>query len=165
MSSRSYYSLHEVAEIMGISYDSARRRISRGMYPAITYNGRAVGVLKRVFWEICWRQENDRQIDVNRMPQAYKAERVKYIGGELSELKRCPFCGGYAELRECRDGYVGTGWRVRCIRGCAATFPVMVNAPQIGGDGKIDESTRYDSKQAAAVAISKWNRRVSPNDL
>lgn len=78
------------------------------------------------------------------------------------KLRRCPFCGGAAELRECRV-YRATGWRVKCTRCKVKTEGVYINLPATkpGVSGPfLDESTRYTSDQAAKIAVDTWNRRV-----
>lgn len=50
------------------------------------------------------------------------------------ELDNCPFCGGKADMEECKPGFF-----IRCSRGC------------------VEQSKLYRSKRTAAAA---WNRRV-----
>lgn len=75
-------------------------------------------------------------------------------------LKKCPFCGGYAEIKK---GHVmlDEARRVRCIGCSATTTPILVNHPKMGADGKLDESTRYTPEQAEAKAAELWNARVT----
>lgn len=154
-----YYSLREVSDILGISYDAVRMRIKRGTCPARFYHDRLAGIPKVDFWAVCAQQERDGLIWLKGMPQAYKDERRKYLEDRSVELKVCPFCGGAAELRETR-AYATKGWRVVCSKGCAATLPTWIDVPIVTGNG-INEATRYTSTQAAAVAVANWNRRTT----
>ena len=81
----------------------------------------------------------------------------------MFELKPCPFCGAAAELKEVRT-YGTTGWRVKCTAGCAASIPVWIDLPAVGGDGQLVPSTYHTSDQAAKLAIDTWNRREGGPD-
>ena len=80
MSSAEYYSTREVATLLGISWDAAKMRIKRGSYPAVMYSGRLVGTTKRAFWALSAKQEAVGLIRPQNMPQAYRDERVKFLG-------------------------------------------------------------------------------------
>ena len=80
----------------------------------------------------------------------------------MYRLRACPFCGGPAELVECRV-YRATGWRVKCVKCKVSTEGVYINLPKTkpGACGPfLDESTRYTSDQAAQIAVNTWNRRT-----
>ena len=51
------------------------------------------------------------------------------------------------------------GWRIQCARCGLATAIITIDSPQVGAQGKIDETTRYTSAQAAEIAIARWNYR------
>lgn len=75
-----------------------------------------------------------------------------------TELKPCPFCGGYSEIvrkQICLDH----GYRVDCTQCGAKGTVVLVNHPKFTYYG-LDESTRYTEEQAKRKAIEAWNRRA-----
>lgn len=78
--SASYYSITDVAVLLGISWNAARMRIQRGTYPKFTCNGRTVGVPKKAFWALSAKQEAVGLIRPKNMPQAYMDEREKFLG-------------------------------------------------------------------------------------
>jgi len=74
------------------------------------------------------------------------------------KVESCPHCGSKAELIKCRV-YCADAWRVACTA-CGITTPrIMINHPFVTGKG-LDESTRYSSEQAAAIAVAKWNSKA-----
>ena len=75
-----YYTITDVAVLLGISWDAARMRIKRGTYPSVTCNGRTVGVPKAAFWSLCIKQAQVGLIRPKNMPQEYRSERVKFLG-------------------------------------------------------------------------------------
>ena len=75
------------------------------------------------------------------------------------ELKRCPFCGGEAELKEGKV-YIDRCIRARCKNGCVSSKPILIDHPRVTTDG-LDESTRYTEEQAKQEAAKMWNRRVN----
>lgn len=75
------------------------------------------------------------------------------------ELKKCPFCGGEAEIVKTHV-YLDEARRVVCS-GCQATTQrILINHPRMCGDG-LDESTRYTPEQAERIAAKLWNARVT----
>ena len=80
MYSADYYSIREVADLLGIDYHTARMRIRRGAYPAILINGKMAGVRKSTFWARSARQEAVGLIRPKNMPQVYRDERQKFLG-------------------------------------------------------------------------------------
>lgn len=59
------------------------------------------------------------------------------------ELKKCPFCGGEAEVQEFPDTFDSCGWSTTVIcKNCGAEV--------MGDEDK---------------AIERWNRRATPNEL
>lgn len=80
MNSAEYYSIREVADLLGLPYDAARMRIRRGTYPAFMFNGRLIGTTKKAFWALCAKQEAIGLIRPKNMPQAYRDEREKFLG-------------------------------------------------------------------------------------
>jgi len=63
----------------------------------------------------------------------------------MAELKPCPFCGGYAELRRYTHGSK-TSYTVRCRNKCVVTCGTVV-------DGKWKPTSM-------TKALEKWNRRA-----
>ncbi len=79
-----------------------------------------------------------------------------------TKLKRCPFCGGEAEIVNCHVN-MDDAVRVRCRECRIITPPVLVDHPaytKMSGR-ELDESTRYTREQAAEIAAGQWNRRCS----
>ena len=74
-------------------------------------------------------------------------------------LKKCPCCGGKAEIRKTHV-YLDEARRVGCSVCHLTTAPILVNHPKMGGDGKLDESTRYTADQAERKAAELWNARA-----
>ena len=62
----------------------------------------------------------------------------------MTELKKCPFCGGIARV------YCDDGVRVMCIR-CGCRTPVRKDAPEEWIKGL---------PLAVDVVIAEWNRRA-----
>lgn len=69
-------------------------------------------------------------------------------GARMEELKRCPFCGGEAELLIVpgyfKQGLSSSGWIVKCLNGCCNQMPHASDHDAIEawnrrkGDGKIN---------------------------
>lgn len=78
--SADYYTITDVAVLLGISWDAARMRIRRGTYPRVTCNDRTVGTTKKAFWALCAKQEAIGLIRPKDMPQEYREERKKFLG-------------------------------------------------------------------------------------
>lgn len=76
------------------------------------------------------------------------------------KLKRCPFCGGAAELVKNHHVYLDDARMVRCLHCYCRTASILVNHPKMGGDGKLDESTRYTEAQAEVKVAELWNVRA-----
>ncbi len=75
-----YYSVAEVARLLGLTPYAARVRIKRGTYPAFMFGGRVSGTPKRGFWLACVKQEQVGLIRPKDMPQIYRDEREKFVG-------------------------------------------------------------------------------------
>lgn len=75
-------------------------------------------------------------------------------------LKKCPCCGGKAEIRK-SFVILDEARRVRCSVCHLTTAPVLVDHPKLGAGGKLDESTRYTAEQAEVKAAELWNARVT----
>lgn len=75
------------------------------------------------------------------------------------KLKKCPFCGGEAEIVKTHV-YLDEARRVMCTACQATTQRVLVNHPMMRGDG-LDESTRYTAEQAEEKVAEFWNARVT----
>ncbi len=75
-------------------------------------------------------------------------------------LKKCPFCGGEAEIKKT---YVvlDEARRTRCKVCGITTPPVLINHPKMGAGGVLDESTRYTVEQAERKAAQLWNARAT----
>ncbi|WP_409264085.1 Lar family restriction alleviation protein [Providencia heimbachae] len=71
----------------------------------------------------------------------------------MSELKKCPFCGGEAELIDNR-----LGWYARCQNDdCSCTvIGERVEEPQSEA-----ESDAIDWDSVRQTAIAAWNRRAN----
>lgn len=80
-----YYTTREVADLLGVSIDAVRMRAKRGAYEVFKYNGQSVGVLKKPFWAVCAKREQNGQIRLKDMPERYKEERVKFLGDRSYE--------------------------------------------------------------------------------
>ena len=76
------------------------------------------------------------------------------------KLKKCPFCGGEAEIKKTRV-LLDEARSVKCTHCNCKTASVLVNHPKMGGDGKLDEITRYTAEQAEAKAAELWNARAT----
>ena len=77
----------------------------------------------------------------------------------IFELKKCPFCGGEAEIKKTHV-LLEEARRVQCTVCNASTLPVLINHPKMGGGGKLDESTRYTAEQAEEKVAELWNARA-----
>lgn len=77
-----FYTIKEAANLLEVNYSTMLMRLKRGVFPAVTVNGRNVGVLKKDFWRICKQMEEDRQIWAGGMPQAYRDERQAFTAEE-----------------------------------------------------------------------------------
>ena len=76
------------------------------------------------------------------------------------KLKKCPFCGGDAEIR--KAFILLTEARiVRCSTCLCKTTSIPIDHPKMAGGGKLDESTRYTAEQAEAKAAELWNNRAT----
>ena len=77
-------------------------------------------------------------------------------------LKKCPCCGGKAEIRKTHV-YLDEARRVGCSVCHLTTAPVLVDHPSYTtkSGGKLDESTRYTAEQAEAKAAELWNARAT----
>lgn len=80
MNNAEFYSIREVADLLGIDYHAARMRIRRGAYPAAMFNGRLIGTTKKAFWALSAKQEAVGLIRPKHMPQVYRDERQKFLG-------------------------------------------------------------------------------------
>lgn len=76
-------------------------------------------------------------------------------------LKKCPFCGGEAELVTNHHVYLDDARCVKCTHCNCKTASVLVNHPKMVGGGKLDESTRYTAEQAEIKAAELWNNRAT----
>ena len=76
------------------------------------------------------------------------------------QLKKCPFCGGEAELLTNHHVYLDDARVVRCVRCKCKTSSVLVNHPKLTADG-LDESTRYTTEEAEQKAAELWNARAT----
>jgi Lar family restriction alleviation protein len=77
----------------------------------------------------------------------------------MSELKKCPFCGGEGEfhVNTTSNHLIGMGWSfsIRC-KNCKLEFPKMYGLiVELSEDGEI--VTVADGR---ADAINDWNRRA-----
>lgn len=77
------------------------------------------------------------------------------------KLKKCPFCGGEAELVTNHHVYLDDARVVRCLHCHCRTASVLVNHPKMVGGGKLDESTRYTAEQAEIRVAELWNNRAT----
>lgn len=78
----------------------------------------------------------------------------------MAELKKCPFCGGYAEVRMV-DVYTTPAVYVMCPQCLASTGFIFIGHPAMNPKtGKPKEETRYSEPQARAIAMSAWNMRA-----
>lgn len=75
------------------------------------------------------------------------------------KLKKCPFCGGEAEIIKTHV-YLDEARRIVCTACQATSKRVLVDHPMLRG-GELDESTRYTAEQAEAKAAELWNARVT----
>ena len=75
-----YYTTDMVADMLGISYHSARMRIRRGVFPAFTVSGKIYGVREKDFWAFCEKQEQVGLIREKDMPRVYQTERKRFLG-------------------------------------------------------------------------------------
>ena len=72
----------------------------------------------------------------------------------MDELKRCPFCGGEAEMSNSVDRFLGKFWYAKCKK-CCSRGPGVYES---GRDLKPEEE--YAAiKGAWEKAIEAWNRR------
>lgn len=74
------YTLHETAELLGISYEAVRMRYKRGHFPAVKRGDNRPWVPAREFWNYCAQLESNGLIRLEDMPQIYKDERLLYLG-------------------------------------------------------------------------------------
>ena len=75
----------------------------------------------------------------------------------MAELKPCPFCGGYAALRE-QPIYIYKAIYVYCTRCKARVMESFADAPNIDG-------VTLGREKAAEKAIEAWNRRYTPSEI
>ena len=76
------------------------------------------------------------------------------------KLKKCPFCGGEAEIRK-TFVLLDEARVVRCSTCLCKTTSILIDHPKMVSGGKLDESTRYTAEQAEAKAAELWNARVT----
>lgn len=70
------------------------------------------------------------------------------------ELKRCPFCGGEAEMSNSVDRFLGKFWYVQCKKCCSRGSEVYESG------SKLEPEEEYPAiKGAWEKAIKAWNRR------
>ena len=74
-----------------------------------------------------------------------------------AELKKCPFCGGGAYLRQYYYGYVADGARpyygCRCLKCGVSGREFVGESPYVDGHEQLDDMARRK-------AIEAWNTRV-----
>ena len=77
-------------------------------------------------------------------------------------LKKCPFCGGRAEIRKTHV-YLDEARRVCCSVCHVTTAPVLIDHPAYTerSAGELDESTRYTVEQAENKVAALWNARAT----
>lgn len=75
------------------------------------------------------------------------------------KLKKCPFCGGEADIRKTFE-LLDEARVVRCSVCLCRTPSVLIDHPKMRG-GELDESTRYTAEQAEAKAAELWNNRAT----
>lgn len=76
-------------------------------------------------------------------------------------LKKCPFCGGEAELKTSHHVYLTDARCVMCTCCSCRSASVLINHPKMGAGGVLDESTRYTVEQAERKAAQLWNARAT----
>ena len=74
------YSVTCAAEILGMTSDALRMRVNRGVYQVAVTDARVVGIVKRDFWRVCIKYEQNGMIVPDKMPQAYRDERQQFAG-------------------------------------------------------------------------------------
>ena len=75
------------------------------------------------------------------------------LANKNTKLKRCPFCGGWAELKfsyECWSAFV------RCSGCFCKTAEYTISGPNS------PDTASVDNCQAVQSAIRDWNSRVEP---
>ena len=77
------------------------------------------------------------------------------------KLKKCPFCGGEAELVTNHHVYLDDARCVMCTHCNCRTASVLIDHPKMGAGGELDESTRYNTAQAEAKVAALWNARAT----
>lgn len=90
-----------------------------------------------------------------------KFKKMSFImEGEMQKikLKKCPFCGGEAEIVKTHV-YPDEARRVVCTVCHATTNWVLVDHPMLRA-GELDESTRYTAEQAEERVAKLWNARA-----
>lgn len=75
-----YYTTDMVADLLGVTYNSARMKIRRGVFPPFAIGGRIYGVLEKDFWAVCEKQEKVGLIREKNMPRVYQTERKRFLG-------------------------------------------------------------------------------------
>lgn len=74
------HTLQRAADILGMSYSALRMRAKRGIYQTVVTEKTTTGIVKKDFWRVCIRQEQNGTIVPDQMPQAYRDERQKFAG-------------------------------------------------------------------------------------
>lgn len=73
----------------------------------------------------------------------------------MNELKRCPFCGGEAEISYSVDAFLGKCWYVRCTD-CYSHGTGVYESVR-----KLEPEEEYAAIMGAwEKAIKAWNRRA-----